>query len=95
LKLELGGHWSELPAWVAGIVFIPALALTLGVWSGTSKPFEVLYTVWWYIGPLQHLRALDFTGMALSTRSAWVYLIATAALLAASYLGRRQKPAYA
>lgn len=95
VHLILQGHWSALPAWIAGIVFIPALALALGVWSGTSKPFEVLYTVWWYIGPLHHLRALDFTGMALGTRSAWLYLIAAAVLLAASYLGRRQQLAYA
>ncbi len=95
VHLLLRGDWSELPAWVAGIVFVPALALALGVWSGTSKPFEVLYAVWWYVGPLHHIRGLDFTGMAAATNSAWLYLLATAALLATCYLGRRRKMGYA
>ncbi|MGH8319231.1 MAG: hypothetical protein ACREUL_14850 [Steroidobacteraceae bacterium] len=96
VHLLLRGSWSELPAWVAGILFVPALALALGVWSGTSKPFEVLYTVWWYVGPLHRVRGLDFTGMTPPTpNSTWLYLLATAALLGACYLGRRRKMAYA
>jgi hypothetical protein len=95
VHLLLRGDWRELPAWVAGIVFVPALALVFGVWSGTSKPFEVLYTIWWYVGPLHHMRGLDFTGMAPAANSAWYYLLATAALLAACYLGRRRKMGYA
>lgn len=86
----LRGDWSELPAWTAGILFVPALALTLGVWSGTSKPFEVVYTIWWYLGPLHHVPGLDFTVMAPTTKSASLYLLATVALLTACYLGRRQ-----
>jgi hypothetical protein len=29
-------------AWTAGVFFIPSLALALGVWSGSSKLFEVV-----------------------------------------------------
>jgi hypothetical protein len=53
---------SGLLAWVAGALFIPALALALGVLSGGSKLFEVLYVAWWYSGPLSGVAGLDFMG---------------------------------
>ena len=28
---------------LSGVIFIPSLALASGVWSGSSKPFEILY----------------------------------------------------
>jgi hypothetical protein len=32
------------------------------VWSGTSKLFEILYMVIWYLGPLNKVPGLDFIG---------------------------------
>jgi len=94
LNLLLRQDWHGVSAWIAGALFVPSLALALGVWSGTSKPFEALYTVLWYIGPLHHTPGLDFTGAGPTATSPTLYLVATVMLLAISYLGRRIKLAY-
>jgi hypothetical protein len=47
LRLLAAGDLSGLAAWLAGALFVPSLALALGVWSGTSKLFEGLYTTLW------------------------------------------------
>jgi len=85
--------WTHLFAWLTGAMFIPAMALALGVWSGTSKLFEGLYTALWYAGPLQPTAALDFMGASpkLSARIPLYYLVATMALLAAAAFGRRRQ----
>lgn len=89
VRLLLGGDWQGLLAWIAGALFIPSLALALGVWSGTSKPFEAIYTVWWYIGPLHHVPGVDFAGTTAVSSNAAAYMLVAAALLAAAYMGRR------
>ncbi len=92
VRLALAGHSSGLLAWAAGALFIPTLALALGVWSGTSKFFEGLYTVLWYVGPMNHTPGLDFTGSASGPRTtfyALIYLALAAALFVAAFLGRK------
>ncbi len=86
-------EWTHLLAWLTGAMFIPALALALGVWSGTSKLFEGLYTALWYAGPVQPTPALDFMGASpqLSARIPVYYLVATIALLAVAAFGRRRQ----
>jgi len=95
IRLFIGGNWPGLSGWLAGALFVPTLALALGVWSGSSKPFEALYTLWWYVGPMNHVPGLDFMGMARSPFSTQLYLLATLALLMAAYMGRRAKLGYA
>lgn len=95
LRLILAGDLAGLAAWGAGVLFIPALALALGVWAGTSKPFEGLYTVWWYVGPLHHIRGLDFMGTKPASSTAASYLIVALLLICAAYAGRKTKLAYA
>ena len=70
------GDLSGLFGWVGAIIFVPTLALALGVLSSGSRFFEVAYVVWWYIGPLQKTARLDFTNGAPQ-----VYLLAAAGLL--------------
>lgn len=55
LKFILSGHPAGLATFLSGALFIPDLAL--GVWSGTSKPFEVVYVTLWYLGPLNNTPA--------------------------------------
>jgi hypothetical protein len=61
--------WGEPPAllpWALAVLFIPTLALTLGVWSRGGKLFEVVYLVLWYLGPFNtgsQLAALDYLGV--------------------------------
>jgi len=87
------GEWGVVPGIVAGMLFIPALALALGVWSGGSKFFEALYVIWWYIGPMNQIRDLDFTGGSSTPLSAAAYLAAAALCLLAADAGRRRQMA--
>ena len=93
VRCVVARDWVHLFAWLVGAMFIPALALALGVWSGTSKLFEGLYTAWWYAGPLQPTPGLDFMGASpVPSASAPVYyLVASFALLAVAAVGRRRQ----
>jgi hypothetical protein len=95
IRLLVSANWHALAAWFAGVLFIPSMALALGVWSGSSKPFEALYTVWWYIGPAHQSPGFDFMGTSPASQSPMLYLLIAAALLAAAYWGRRIRLAYA
>jgi hypothetical protein len=95
LRLVLGGDLAGLAAWSAGALFIPALALALGVWAGSAKPFEALYTAWWYVGPLHHIRGLDFMGTTAASSTPAGYAAAALLLVCLAYAGRKAKLAYA
>ncbi len=95
IRLLISGNLQQAAAWVAGALFIPSLALALGVWSGSSKFFEALYIAWWYIGPLHRLPSLDFVGGSAMSSSPGTYLTVAAGLLLAACLGRRRQVAYA
>jgi len=95
LRLLLSADWSGLAAWISAAIFIPSLALTMGTWSGSSMPFEALYTVWWYIGPGHQMPGLDFIGTTAPSSRAADYAFAAVALLAFSYWGRRTRLGYA
>jgi ABC-type iron transport system FetAB ATPase subunit len=67
------GDLPALAEWAGGVVFVTTLALALGVFSSGSRVFEVVYVIWWYIGPLQKMPGMDFTTGALQ-----IYLLAAA-----------------
>ena len=94
-RLLLTGQWSPVAAWLTGAMFVPALALALGVWSGNSKSFEAIYTTWWYIGPAHHTPGLDFMGTTPASTNIATYALLVAILLTAAYLGRRTQMGYA
>lgn len=81
---------AGLAAWAAAVVFIPSLALALGIWSESSKLFEVVFFVWWYLGPINHQSGLDFIGMT-SARTISIYFALAAVLLVAAVLGRKRQ----
>jgi len=94
LCLLLAGQWGALLAWFVGAAFIPALALALGVWSGSSKMFEVVYFLLWYAGPMNHVAALDYLGAtaeAVATGMPLVYLALTLLLLGLAFVGRKRQ----
>jgi hypothetical protein len=94
VRLALAGQTVGLLAWAAGALFIPSLALALGVWSGTSKFFEGLYTALWYVGPLNRAPGFDFTGSTngpQAGRYALLYLGVAAILVAAAFLRRARQ----
>ena len=94
IRLILVGDFHGVAAWIAAALFIPTSALALGIWSGSSRMFEALYTILWYLGPLNRAPGLDFTGSAggaLAARYAPVYLAITTALLVAAFVGRARQ----
>ncbi len=95
LRLLIAADWRGLAAWLTGVLFIPSLALAFGVWSGTPKLFEAVYTVWWYVGPAHHTAGIDFAGTTAASSSPVRYLFLAAVLLASACLGRRSRLAYA
>jgi hypothetical protein len=95
LRLILSADWTSLLPWIAAALFIPSLALALGVWSGTSKSFEALYTVWWYMGPAHQMPQFDFMGLTPASSTPLLYLAFAAGLVAVSYVGRRARLGYA
>jgi hypothetical protein len=84
-----------LAGWLIGVAFVSALALFCGAASGTRRLFEGIYLVLWYVGPMNRVAELDYTG---GTPGAWAagtgirYLIATLLLLASAIAvrGRRK-----
>lgn len=77
---------SDLPGlagWVGAVIFVPTLALALGVTSSGSRLFEVVYVIWWYLGPLQKTAGMDFV-----SGPPQVYLLAAAGLLLLSMFWR-------
>jgi hypothetical protein len=92
VRLLLARNYAGLLGLCAGAFFIPTLALALGVWTGSSRPFEGLFTGLWYIGPLNRIPGFDFTGAANgpgTVKYACLYLVLTSVLLASALLGRR------
>ncbi|MGD8623886.1 MAG: hypothetical protein PVJ34_05070 [Anaerolineae bacterium] len=96
LYLALMGETVRLLAWFVGALFVPALALTLGVWVGNSRAFEAVYLLWWYIGLMEGVPAFDYAGATakgLAMGMPFVYLGITVVLLVLAVLGRwRQVP---
>jgi hypothetical protein len=84
--ISMGDAHNTL-TWLVGAMFIPSLALVLGVLTGSSKTFEIIYVLWMYL-ILQKIPALDFVGITSS--SPWqIYLGLSLALIAISALTRR------
>ena len=94
-RLFINGDHHGFAAWFAGAVFIPTLALALGVWTGGSKAFEAMYIIWWYMGPAHHIPGIDFMGTTPASSTPVPYLIATVLLLGAACWRRRTRIAYA
>ena len=81
LHLLFARDVAGLAGWAAGALFIPAMALALGVTTGTRKFFEALYTAWWYVGPLLHTPQADFMGTTAQSSTPVPYLAAAALLV--------------
>ena len=94
LRWALAGDWQAMASLAAGACFIPSLALALGVLTGSSKAFEILYLTLWYLGPLNRTPDIDFLGaspQAFAAGAPLRFLIATVVLFAVALLGRRRQ----
>jgi hypothetical protein len=94
LRLMLARDTEGLFGWAMAALFIPALALTLGVCTESRKPFEAVYVAWWYIGPLHQMRKLDFIGTQPASSTPVLYLAASMALLLVACFWRKTRLSY-
>ncbi|MEW5875518.1 MAG: hypothetical protein AB1752_10080 [Candidatus Zixiibacteriota bacterium] len=91
VRLIVGEQWEALVALAVGALFVPSMALALGVWTGSSKLFEVLYLLLWYGGPMNQVPFIDYLGATdagLSMGVYWWFLAVTAVLLVLAAAGR-------
>ncbi len=91
------GEPLHLTAWALAVVFIPSLALALGVVLRTSKAFEVVYPILWYLGPFNRdsgLLPLDYLGVhpgaPVHTAPLWVAAAVVLMLVVAVTVRARQ-----
>jgi hypothetical protein len=89
VKLLSAGDEIGLFAWLSGALFIPSLALALGVWSNSSKLFEVLHVSLWYL-ILNGLETVDFMG-ANSDGNIGFFIPLSLGLIIAALIGRTRQ----
>jgi hypothetical protein len=90
LRFAIDGDIVGLLALLSGALFIPSLAIAAGVWSGTSKTFEILYMVIWYLGPLNNVPGLDYIGAKTDGHPLFFIPFSTALIALAVYGRARQ-----
>ena len=94
IRLMIAGDFYGVFAWLVGAMFIPTMALTFGVWSGSGKMFEVLYLLLWYAGPMNKVPLLDYMGSsakALAEDTPIVFLVVIIILLTLALAGRKRQ----
>jgi hypothetical protein len=94
IRLLVAGEQIGLIAWMVGAFFIPTMALALGVWTGSSKLFEVLYLFLWYLGPANHFGEIDFmgaTGSLLPQHTPLLFCAITAGLAVFAIADRKRQ----
>lgn len=94
LRTLATGETASFAHWLAGALFVPALALCLGVWSGTSRLFESVYVALWYVGIANETPMFDFIGVSpegspASRIATWA--VTALVLVALAALGRKRQ----
>ena len=91
VRLVVGGDVVGAVAVFVGALFVPSLAVFLGVWTGSCKVFEFLYVLLWYVGPMSGSVGLDFMGVLPGSVAGgvwWFYLGAAFVLFLGGFWGR-------
>lgn len=89
-RLAIAGDGAGFAAWAAATLFIPALALALGLVSRGNKLFEVIYMILWYAGPLNRTPPIDFMGVTGQSQPGVWFALAAACLAVAFGVRARQ-----
>lgn len=90
MRFLIAGEMSSLLSLFVGLMFIPSLALMLGVWTGSRKAFEVVYVLFWYLGPLNKVLELDYLGI--HTADSWqIYFVLSIVLSVLAVIGRKRQ----
>lgn len=94
VRLIFADRWENLIGLVAGVLFVPALALALGVWSNGRRLFEIVYVILWYLGIVAGAEIFDFLGTTDTAAASWVplfYFCVTGLLLVIAVAGRKKQ----
>ena len=86
VRLFIAGNIDLALSWLTGCFFLSALAFCLGYLVKTSRVFEAVFAVLFYLGPLKGWPYLDFLG--LHGNYSLVYLIAGLALSVAGFAAK-------
>ncbi len=90
IRVVIESGTERLPLILLAVLFVPSLAMALGVWSNTSRLFEVVYLLWLFNGvngavPLDFLQVLQTAPNPILFSA---YFMLTALLFAVSLAGR-------
>lgn len=93
-RLIVTGSGQNLYAVAIGALFVPSLALALGVWTNGSRAFEIVYLLLWYMSIQSGATVFDYRGATAEAISSGVplyYIIITLILIALAVLGRQKQ----
>jgi hypothetical protein len=62
VRLAATDHPIEALACIAVVAATAGAALAFGTPAGASRPFEAVYLIVWYLGPINALPVVDFSG---------------------------------
>lgn len=63
-RLIASGDLLMLFAVMSGAILISALAIFLGTIFKTARVFEIIYTLFWYMGPMSRFEYFDYIGIS-------------------------------
>ena len=93
-RMIVTGSGQNLYAVATGALFIPSLALALGVWTNGSRTFEIAYLLLWYMSIQSGATVFDYRGAtaeAISSGIPLYYIIITIILIVLAVLGRQKQ----
>ena len=89
IRFSIAGDHESLLIWFSAALFIPSLALALGIWSKSSKLFEVLHVSMWYMA-LNGVNTVDYFG-ASSDGNIGVFIPLSLSLIVIGFIGRARQ----
>jgi len=100
MRFLLTGDWYAVFGWGTGVVFVPALALALGVWTNGPRMFEMVYFILWFLGIYSggSIAMFDFLGRNQVNAQFGIpiyYILLTAVLMILAVTGRHKQIASA
>jgi len=89
IRFWSAGDNASLLIWFSAALFIPTFALALGIWSHSSKLFEVLHVSIWYLA-LNGIPTVDYFGSN-SDGNIGFFIPFSLALIVAAFIGRARQ----
>jgi hypothetical protein len=93
VRMMIAGELGALAGLVTGAAFVPALAMAMGIWTGSGKLFEASYLFVWYAA-IQRVPGFDYLGSTdagVRAGSPLTFAAITAVLLLVTLAGRHRR----